>query len=349
MISFPSLAGMTSQPSTQSPTGPDSTDLDRSAAHTPAAQTPPAARHLVTTAACRPVPDAEITPTRPGPGRSAAVQRWMQEWQTWQDRPTTATALARWQRFPCLAELGVPEGPGSLEAVLAACGRDVTVPQDVADLRLAAVVAEALTGDQVATRLVLQRVFPALVQRAAARARLHQLAFGTVLDDLLAQAWLVISQYPLQTRPAKIAVNIIRDAEYRLFGYVPITQRNTLPVAPEHLLTTSHKSSPIGAPVNGPERVLSELPVMLLDEVSAGFPLEDARLLTQVYLLGLSTAEIAAAEQVSARWVRARKQRALARLAAHLGYPHPPAPAPRTTSGGRSGRRQPAVASGDAA
>jgi hypothetical protein len=53
---------------------------------------------------------------------------------------------------------------------------------------------------------------------AARRARRHPggARHGqAVFDDLVANAWLLIRSYPIERRPRKIAVNLLRDTEYQ--------------------------------------------------------------------------------------------------------------------------------------
>jgi len=253
--------------------------------------------------------------------RTQALTRWTREWEWWRTQPGGRVAVSRWgQRHPCLA------GLHTLEDVLAGCGRDRAVPEPVADKRLAAVVAEARAGDRTATRLVLQRVMPALVHRAGSRARLSRQPLGAVLEDLLASAWLVIAEYPLERRPTKIAVNIIRDAEYRIYGYVPVSVRRSVLVPPEKLPERSTRVG--GVATDEPEQALGQLSHVLVEAVRQGFPGADARLLAELFVFGLPVVDIARRDGVSQRWVRSRRQRALERLARHLGYTAPAAGCP---------------------
>jgi DNA-directed RNA polymerase specialized sigma24 family protein len=250
--------------------------------------------------------------------RTQALARWSREWEWWRTQPSGRIAVSRWgKRHPCLA------GLNTLEDVLAGCGRDRAVSEPVADERLAAVVAEARTGDRTATRLVLQRVLPALAHRAGSRARLSRQPLGAVLEDMLASAWLVIAEYPLERRPAKIAVNIIRDAEYRIYGYVPVSVRRSVLVPPEKLPERSTRVGGVAA--DEPEQALGQLSQVLVEAVRQGFPSADARLLGELFVFGLPVVEIARRDGVSQRWVRSRRQRALERLARHLGYTAPAA------------------------
>ena len=98
-------------------------------------------------------------------------------------------------------------------ALLAAVGREGGLPMAVADQVLAALVRVG-RDDALAARIALQRVVPGLVRAAVRRTAGRHDRRQRVFDDLVANAWLVIRCYPLERRPAKIAVNVLRDAEY---------------------------------------------------------------------------------------------------------------------------------------
>jgi DNA-directed RNA polymerase specialized sigma24 family protein len=250
------------------------------------------------------------------PVRSPAVSRWVADWETWSARPDGAATVARWaRRHPCLA------GLGSLDEVVSACRADGGVEGELANQRLAAVVAEALEGDTTAHRVALQRVVPPLVRRAARRARRHRLPLDGVLEDLLATAWVVIGEYPLDRRPLKIAANVVLDTEFGVFAEPSRTARNTVPVAPEDLTAVRDRAGydQREAAIGEPERVLEDLPHLLREAIGHGLATEDARLLAELFLFGMSVAEIAERDGVSRRWVRKRRLRAVRQIAERLG------------------------------
>jgi hypothetical protein len=198
-----------------------------------------------------------------------------------------------------------------VEEVLAGGGQNQSVPVEVADTRLAALVAEARAGDPGAARLVLQRVLPGLIRTAARQARLRRLPFGVVLDDLAAAAWLEIVAYPLARRSAKVAVNILLDAQYRLLGYVPATVRATVP---DRLPTPPAGLS--GAPADRPRHAGVEVLHVLATAVRAGLPAADGRLLAKLLVAGLTAEQVAARDGVTARAVRSWRRAAISRLSA---------------------------------
>jgi hypothetical protein len=142
-----------------------------------------------------------------------------------------------------------------------------------------------------------------------------------VLGELVAVAWLVIAEYPLARRPVKVAANIVRDAEYRLYGYVPATVRTSRPAAPD-ALPVPH-AGPDGSPTDREIPPSVELLELLADAVHAGFPRTDAMLLAELCVAGLSPSVLAARDGVTVRTVRSRRRLALTRLCAHVAASMP--------------------------
>jgi len=240
--------------------------------------------------------------------RTAAWCRWRAEWNRWQATPPAAAALARWRdRHPDLA------GFATHDELVDGCGRDRSVPQQLADQRLAVLVGEARCGDRAAARVVLERVLPTLVRSAIRRVLASNCPFAPALDDLVASAWLVIVNYPLDRRPAKVAVNIVRDAEYRQFGYVPAAVRASVP-APVHALP-ARPAGLAGQPADDVDPAAVEVLGLLAEAVRAGLPAADARLLAELVVFGRTPEEVAARDGVTGRAVRFRRRAAIDRLA----------------------------------
>ncbi|SNQ48719.1 conserved hypothetical protein [Frankia canadensis] len=255
--------------------------------------------------------------------RAVALRRWQRDWESWSVGPEAAAGLRRWSGDPLLVE-----HCGSVVALLAACGRDRSVAVPVADGRLAALIAFARAGDRAAARVVLERVMPALTAQAATKARRARGAthlgpagetagFGEVLAELVGAAWLVICSFPLDRRPRKIAVNVVLDAVYRVFGYRPRIERATvyrelLPDTPVEL---------DGRPAVGAFRgrgASAELLDVLAEGVAGGVDPAQLRLLADLALVGLTQAQVAARGGISDRAVRLRRNAAVRALRAAL-------------------------------
>ena len=68
--------------------------------------------------------------------------------------------------------------------------------------------------DQLAARVVLQRLLPALCAfaRRTAGTSHHR---RELLDDLIANSWTVIRNYPVDRRPRRVAANLVRDIGFQ--------------------------------------------------------------------------------------------------------------------------------------
>ncbi|MCK9895019.1 hypothetical protein [Frankia sp. AgB32] len=242
-----------------------------------------------------------------------AVRRWQADWDSWSVGAEATRGLRRWAGEPALAGCC-----GSVTDLLAACGRDRAVPVPVADGRLAALIAFARAGDRAAARVVLERVMPALTVQAAKRARrgggagvsgVTGAGFSEVLAELVGAAWLVICTFPLDRRPRKIAVNVVLDTVYRVFGYRPRMDRATvylelIPDAPAGL---------DGRPVAGWDRGGSsaELLDVLAESVAGGVELRHLQLLAKLAVAGRSQKQVAASAGITDRGVRLRRDAAV--------------------------------------
>jgi hypothetical protein len=200
-------------------------------------------------------------------------------------------------------------GHCDLAALLGACGADPAVGIDDADALLAQVVAAALEGRVLASRVVLQRVLGALVRIAVRRTRSAPRRCASLFDELCSTAWLVIGSYPLARRPRLIAANICRDTEYltcvrperlhdrRRCG--PLRERDE-PIVDLSGRPTSHPSDELHRLLRdvGCDAALAEPELALLDALAKG----------------ASTPTIAAALGCTDRTVRNRRDRLLGRL-----------------------------------
>ena len=226
--------------------------------------------------------------------------------------PHRASLTASWNEDWARRCADPRSGP-ELTAVLAACGADLTVPMEQADAALAALIGRARTDDD-AARTALQRVLPGLVLVAVRRSRQRPEDRRRLFDDLVANAWCLIRTYPLERRPTKIAVNILRDAEYltcvrparlRSAGEVPVEERRRPDRGSDHL----------GGDIDRDPHPAYQVAVLLNFGRRAGLPPEDARLLERLHLAGERVEDVARDLGVTARTVRNRRHAATQRLA----------------------------------
>lgn len=161
-------------------------------------------------------PTSPTTPSRPtssAPSRPTArtsppvVDRRLsaqlnRDWERLTRHRTAAAAARRW-------DLPVATGEGSddlLGAILDATRRPTGAAEDL--LRR---LVETAHHDDLAARIVLQRILPGLLtsaQRSRAADR---------FDDLIGSAWVVIRTFDMARRPSCLAAALIRSAEHHAY------------------------------------------------------------------------------------------------------------------------------------
>lgn len=142
---------------------------------------------------------------------------------------------------------GLPGAPvADLDDVLERTGFEKDREDDACDAYLSKVAAIAKT-DPLATRTIVQRILPGLMAVALRRGRIVRDGAPGAFDELLASAWVVIVDYPIDRRPARVAANMLRDIEYQAF------------VRQQRRRLTTH------------ELVLGDLTLLLLDEDAGRF------------------------------------------------------------------------------
>lgn len=83
------------------------------------------------------------------------------------------------------------------------------------DLPLRELVVVART-DQLAARVVLQRILPGLSSMVRRRSQSFHEGLDQ-FDDVLAAAWTVIRHYPIERHPSYVAAGLLREIEYYAF------------------------------------------------------------------------------------------------------------------------------------
>jgi hypothetical protein len=228
------------------------------------------------------------------------------EWERLAADPRTSTHIAAW---PLVLAVH-----GDVSSLLDAVGRDGGLPMAEAD-RLLGELVRLARDDALAARIVLQRVLPGLVTAAVRRTRGCPVDRQAMFDDLVANAWLVIRSFPLERRPAKIAVNILRDAEYQTCVR-PLRLRSSgeLPAA---LPAEAHglpRCGLDGVP-DGCRSAVTEIVSVLTFGATAGLRHRDLAMLGAATVGGLSVAEVAHRFRVTPRTVLNRRVRTTAALA----------------------------------
>jgi hypothetical protein len=159
-------------------------------------------------------------------------------------------------------------------------------------------------------------VIPGLVNAAVRRTSGRPGQRQQLFDDLVATAWLVIRAFPIERRPAKIAVNVLRDAEY-----VTCVRPHRLRSAgelPDDFAGAEYRLGPSGLDGRPLDRrpPATELAGLFRLGAASGVCRRDLAMLAAASLEGWLAAEVAAHFDVTTRTVRNRRARTTAALAA---------------------------------
>jgi hypothetical protein len=155
--------------------------------------------------------------------------------------------------------------------------------------------------DDLAARVVLQRVLPGLLAAVRGGRRAHDGAF----EELVGAAWLAIRSGRVDRRSDHVAANIVRDAVYRAFT-APRRRRSATEIAVDpHTLDETPAVTRVGA--------CEELATLLAEARADGVPTSDLDLVRDLVAVG-SPGRVAAQRRITPRTLRNHRDRATARL-----------------------------------
>ncbi len=147
---------------------------------------------------------------RPARGRRLGeVERLNREWRLLDGDPSALSRARSWG-------LTRDRALDRLDALLARAGYGTAPDDEIGDRVLASLVLLA-RGDDLAARIVLQRILPGLVRIAMRRGRIVAGGPVAAFGDLASVAWEVIRGYPIERRSQRVAANLLRDIEYQTF------------------------------------------------------------------------------------------------------------------------------------
>lgn len=178
--------------------------------------------------------------------------------------------------------------------------------EDTADQCLAGVVRRAASEPAMA-RLVLRRIMPGIVAIATRRARIERAGFCEILHELVANAWILVCNYPIERRPRKIAANLIRDVEYITF----VQSRRLRRVVEADDTDVAEQAD--GRGLSAGEEVIATLAAARL----AGAHPDGIRLIGELTVAGRSVQDLATSYGVSPRTILNRRLAAERDLAIH--------------------------------
>lgn len=213
------------------------------------------------------------------------------DWAALRRRPAVLARARAW---------GLTERPiGDLDDLLAATGyRCAPTPERNAVLRALLDVART---DDLAARIVLQRILPGLLAVVRRRARFHH-GSGGLLEELVGAAWITIRVAYVAPGSRHVAATLVSDARHRAF-VAPARKRSAGEVARD-------PSAFVESPGHDEPSALEELAELVREARRRGLPAEDVELVRDL-VRAESTAAVAAARSVTPRTVRNHRARAV--------------------------------------
>jgi len=213
------------------------------------------------------------------------------DWDTLCRRPDTVARARAW---------GVTDEPfADLDELLGRAGfRAPASPDADALLRRLLVLGR---DDELAARVVLQRILPGLVAAAMADARDGEARF----EEVVGVAWMAIRERRRMPPHDQVAANLVRGAIHRAFT-APRRRRSWSEVSTDpHTLDQNPAVEVIGP--------CEELAMLLADARAHGIATADLDLVRDLVLVG-SPGRVAALREVTPRTIRNHRDKATVRL-----------------------------------
>ena len=162
-------------------------------------------------------------------------------------------------------------------------------------------LVELARGDELAGRVVLQRLLPALILRAVRYRSFHDRS--DPIGQVIPAAWLAIRSYDVGRRRRHVASSLISDAVFQAFRRQLRLRSRTERVCPpsDFVPTPCHDE---------PATALDEFVTVLREARWAGVPAGDLDLLRQLVRVG-SPSVVAQQRQVTPRTIRNHRDRAI--------------------------------------
>jgi DNA-binding CsgD family transcriptional regulator len=205
-----------------------------------------------------------------------------------------------------------------LDVVLERCGFDQPGNENCHDEYLSSLTSIA-SHDDLAARIILQRILPGLVTIAVRRAPITPNGLAGAFDLVVSAAWLVIRQFPIDRRPRRVAANLLMDIEY--LAFVRETRlkshRNENSLHPDAMLGIEAGRLHAGDQPRDPISDETALELLLHSFASAGLSERDLQMLRAVGH-DINSNEASGVLGLSPRSVRNRRENALERALALL-------------------------------
>lgn len=233
--------------------------------------------------------------------------RLQSEWQLLRERPSVLRRAHGWSlgvAFDDLDQLLAATdywaSPIARAAAAEVNERNANCGNDVVARLLA-----AARHDEVAARVVLQRLLPGLVSRSRCWGPRRAGGSTEAFDELVSAAWGVIREFPFERRPRHLVANLLRDSEYAAF------RRNTRRLLVHEF--TEPRSLDTAVEYQAEIEPMLELADIIAEARAHTLTDHDLELLT-LLANGVSPAEAARQLHISERTLRYHREAAVGRL-----------------------------------
>jgi hypothetical protein len=219
----------------------------------------------------------------------------------WQHLRTSRRALCSarsWTRDPLHPLSAVTAGIDDLDDLIRATQRGAG-----ADDEILLGLVELAGADELAGRVVIQRLLPGLVSRSIPYRSFHDDVDPVELA--VPAAWMALRVYDTEHRRRHVAASLLSDAIFAAFRQ-PLRRRARSEVvrAPDVFVDMAHDEHPTG---------LEELAEVVRQARAAGVPDHDLQLVRELARAD-SPSVVAAERRVTSRTVRNHRDRAVARI-----------------------------------
>lgn len=182
------------------------------------------------------------------------------------------------------------------------------------DAALSALLTEVASRDQLAGRVIVQAMLGKLV-------RLAQSDPENDVGDYIAAFWCLLNSYPLAARPRRIAANLALDTLKRVRSEGRLSRSlDVFPWPPSSHLDQAYERMMRRDSLDHQQEIARMTAAELLDSAVrlGSLSVESKRLLSSIYIDGISGKEAASRHQITAGSVRVRCSRAVKELQRHL-------------------------------
>ena len=144
------------------------------------------------------------------------LSRLEREWQALNERPPVLRRAAGWNLGFEFASLDEVVSASGFRA-LGDRGEYAAGPTQAAANEVLRRLLVAARVDDVAARVVLQRLLPGVIATARRWGGHRQGGTMDAFDEMLSATWMVIREFPAQRRSPHLAASVLRAGEYRAF------------------------------------------------------------------------------------------------------------------------------------